>query len=73
MITGVFISDDLSEYLEKNPLFHRILNHEIRQTKVKYMQQKKYNRKHVHETDDLHDPHCQKHLWLRYWWMMFYR
>ena len=33
MITGIFFSDDLTEYLQKNPIFDKIMNFEIRQVK----------------------------------------
>jgi hypothetical protein len=30
MITGIFFSDDLTEYLQNNPIFDKIMNYEIR-------------------------------------------
>jgi hypothetical protein len=30
MVTGIYKSDDLSEYLQQNPEFHKMMNYDIR-------------------------------------------
>ena len=37
MVTGIYKSDDLSEYLQENPEFHQMMNYDIRSVKVQYL------------------------------------